>query len=98
MVDVLSHGTVARQLCNYELSSLFKLTILDILIVLSCSICFKLRFFLMNFIYLFIYLVLLQDKQPCEINMVKCCDKGRNYILSFFFFNLVQIYGVLLSV
>ena len=45
MVDVLSHGIVAQQLRNYELSSLSKLTNLEILIVLSCPICFKLRFF-----------------------------------------------------
>ena len=80
MVDVLSDGIVARQLRNYELSSLFKLTNLDILIVLSCSVCFKLSFFFINSYILFFDQVLLQDKQSCEINMVKCYDKGRNYL------------------
>ena len=28
----------------------------------------------------YFYQGLLQDKQSCVINMVKCCDKGRNYI------------------
>ena len=68
IADVLSHGSYA--IMNFlEVSSFFKLTNLDILIVLSCSICFKLFFFqidLFNF-----YQVLLQDKQFCEINMVK---------------------------
>ena len=82
MVDVLSHGIDARQLRNYELSSLTKLTNLDIMIVLSYWICFKVSVFLIN---LFLYQVLLQDKQSCETNMVKCCDKRRNYIHSICF-------------
>ena len=82
MVDVLSHGIVAWQLRNYELSLLFKFTNLDILIVLSSSVCFKLSFFYIILFYFIFDQVLLQDKESCEINMVKCCDKGRNYIHS----------------
>ena len=48
------------------------------------------KFFLID-LFNFFYQVLLQDKQSCEINDVTKAE-------TIFVFNLVQIYGVLLSV
>ena len=42
-----------------------------------------------NLFFYFFDQVLLQDKQSCEINMVNCCDKGRNYIHSIFFLKIL---------
>ena len=77
---VLSHGNYT--IMNFlKVSSLFKFDKpghFDCFILLNL---FQMKFCLNKFIYLFIFdQGLLQDKQSCVINMVKCCDKGRNYI------------------
>ena len=57
--------------------------------------CYLAQYVLNVFLFYFCDQALLQDKQSCRINMVTCCNKGRNYIHSFF---LMKSYANLRSV
>ena len=81
MVNVLSHGNYPimnfLHYLNWQTWTFWFFILLNL---------FKINLFF-NYYYLFFFWISFYsriNKQSCEINMVKCCDKGRNYIHSFF--------------